>query len=255
MAFKWECVFGGCVSFGGVILGKCMQPVCCAVSQPRMRYPLVSVSWNNAFLGYLISSEEYSCPWSWFFYWGVTISIDENCGKFWFFIFKQWPVDVQGSDFSPCSWINLTIKLVHLCTTMCWHQQWLDVFVFQVQTSDLQCLHMVECCFRDFTLRRWVLVYYLLIWNCILLLYQWQYYCLCIQLMDFCRLWFPVSFNCNVLFTFLGFAATFEVSLRPMFVAFSLLCWAVLLWVWWCSSTAGTGFALTYLDSLNFCPL
>ena len=176
------------------------------------------------------------------FYWASTKSIDQNCERLWFLVSKQWPVNVQGYDMEYCSWITLTVKQVYLCIKLCWHPKWPDMSVvfLLVKTVDLYCLNRVECCFTDFTLRRWVVVCSLLIWSCILLLCPWSNCCLYTLFMDFCRIWLS-----HVLLPFHRHAATLQMSLLPTLVAFSILEWTVLLRVWWCCSTAVRGFAPT----------
>ena len=145
---------------------------------------------EHCFLWCLVSNEEYSSTWPLDFYWAVTISIDKNCGRVFFLVSKQWLVDIQRHDITPCSWVNLTVKIMYLYIELCWHQQGLDVAVvfLLVETLDLYCLHIVECCFRDSTLRSWLIICCLLLWSCTLLMCLWSHYSLCTQFMDFCRL-------------------------------------------------------------------
>ena len=51
IAFRCTCTFGCCINLGWVIFGLCMYPSFLAVSLPMIRYPLVSMTWNMAFLG------------------------------------------------------------------------------------------------------------------------------------------------------------------------------------------------------------
>ena len=51
IAFRCACIFGCCDNFGGEIFTKSMYPIFLTGSLPRIRYPLVSVTWNMAFLG------------------------------------------------------------------------------------------------------------------------------------------------------------------------------------------------------------
>ena len=125
-------------------------------------------------------------------YWDFfTVSIGEKCGRFWFLFSKQWPVDIQGHDIVPCSWVIFTVILVQFCIMLCWHPQWLYIpVVFQlVETADLYCLHIVEWSFRDFTLWRCIVVCCLLICSWIWLLHPWFYCCLYSQFMIFFRFW------------------------------------------------------------------
>ena len=79
MAFKCECVLGGCLSFGGVIFGKHLL---CYVTT-KNKVPSCVCDLENSFLWCLTSSEEHCCSWPLVSYWGVTIPADEYCRRLW----------------------------------------------------------------------------------------------------------------------------------------------------------------------------
>ena len=216
MAFRWACVLGSYVSFCGVIYGKCSLSVVLFHSKG---WGILMFLWSEILLS-VVPGSQWGVQLCMIlaFYGGVTISIDENYERLWFLVSELWHVDVQRHYRVSCSWVYLTDKLVYHCIELWWHPQWLDmpVVFLCVETIDLSCLHMVEYCFRGFTLRRWVVICFLLIWSCILLFHQWFYMLLVHSVHALLLLWFSCDLYFSMSFSpFLDLHLLLKCSFSP----------------------------------------
>ena len=189
MVFKWASALDGCRSVVELSLGMYVA------FMTKDEVPPCVCDLEHCFLRCLISiGDKNNCEWPLIFYWKGTISIGANYGKPWFLVSKTVTCRCTGHDIASCSWVNL--KVVYLCIEFCLNPKWPDIPVifWLVETVDLHCLQMVEYCFRDFTLRRWVAECCLLIWISVLLLCPWSDCCLCSISWTFAGIDIPMSF-------------------------------------------------------------